>query len=81
MNDKNHWLEPCEESFYYAVKWRRAGRRSLLDLDCGDIERLFAEFELIKVRHTDDCYGETRDGWGWKDQKHYFIEAVKPLDK
>ncbi len=36
------------------------------------IEELFADFELIKVRHIDDCY---YDGT-WKNQKHYFIEAA-----
>ncbi len=40
--------------------------------DTGDIKRLFADFELIKVRHTDDCFS----GGGWQDSKHYFIEAV-----
>lgn len=29
------WLDPCEESYYYANKWRREGRRSVLDLGCG----------------------------------------------
>ena len=210
LDDKSTWLEPCEESYYYAQKWKREGRRSLLDLGCGlgrhsvffarcgfrvtavdisdyalsylkklskeagtdiacrkadmgslpfadnafdcifamhsaghadtegmkriiseirrvlkpegsifltlcskqtwtfaesglpkydentviknegveqgvphffadskDIQELFADFELIKVRHIDDCYDENsrRDG-RWRNQKHYFIEAV-----
>ncbi len=29
------WLDPCEESYFYAEKWRRQGRRSVLDLGCG----------------------------------------------
>ncbi|MBR4555439.1 MAG: methyltransferase domain-containing protein [Ruminococcus sp.] len=29
------WLEPCEESYYYAAKWHREGRKSVLDLGCG----------------------------------------------
>ena len=33
--DKNTWLEPCEESHYYAYKWKKEGRRSILDLGCG----------------------------------------------
>ncbi|MBQ4485752.1 MAG: methyltransferase domain-containing protein [Oscillospiraceae bacterium] len=36
------------------------------------IEELFTGFELVKVRHIDDCY---YDG-SWKNQKHYFIEAT-----
>ena len=35
VEDKSTWLEPCEESWYYAEKWRREGRRSVLDLGCG----------------------------------------------
>jgi 2-polyprenyl-3-methyl-5-hydroxy-6-metoxy-1,4-benzoquinol methylase len=29
------WLEPCEESYFYSNKWKRAGKRTLLDLGCG----------------------------------------------
>ena len=29
------WLIPSEESYYYAAKWRGEGRRALLDLGCG----------------------------------------------
>ena len=35
VSDKKTWLEPCEESYYYAQKWRRENRRSVLDLGCG----------------------------------------------
>ena len=35
VEDRARWLEPCEESYYYAEKWRREGRRSVLDLGCG----------------------------------------------
>lgn len=35
------------------------------------IEELFEGFELIKIRHIDDCYHEGK----WHLQKHYFIEA------
>lgn len=205
IEDKSMWLQPCEESWYYAEKWRREGRKSILDLGCGlgrhsvlfakygfkvtamdvskdalvflkdymkkqevdiacrmadmekmpfaddafdcvfamhsaghadtagmnrimneikrvlkpdgevfmtlcsketwtyaesglpkvdantviktdgpeqgvphffvnraDIENLFADFELVKVRHIDDCFSEGK----WKNQKHYFVEAV-----
>ena len=41
-------------------------------VDKDDIENLFADFELTKVRHIDDCFSEGK----WKNQKHYFIEAV-----
>jgi inorganic pyrophosphatase len=40
-------------------------------VDQDDIAKLFADFELVKVRHIDDCYEEGK----WKIQKHYFIEA------
>ena len=40
--------------------------------DPGLIEELFEGFELIRVRHIDDCYY----GGSWKNQKHYFIEAA-----
>ena len=35
VSDKKTWLEPCEESYYYASKWKREGRKSVLDLGCG----------------------------------------------
>ena len=209
VEDRSQWLDPCEESYYYAEKWRREGRRSVLDLGCGlgrhsllfskygfkvtavdisdealgflkkyskengaiiscrkadmeslpfaddafdcifamhsaghadkkgmecimneikrvlrpdgtvfmtlcskethtyadsglpkydentviktdgpeqgvphffvdseDIKSIFSDFELIKVRHIDDCYGKHGDISLWKKEKHYFIEAV-----
>ncbi|MBP5604183.1 MAG: class I SAM-dependent methyltransferase, partial [Ruminiclostridium sp.] len=33
--EKEVWLKPSEESFYYAEKWRAEGRSRLLDLGCG----------------------------------------------
>ena len=33
--EKEAWLKPSEESFYYAEKWRAEGRSRLLDLGCG----------------------------------------------
>lgn len=33
--DKNVWINPCEESYYYANKWRTEGKKSILDLGCG----------------------------------------------
>ena len=33
--DRSAWLDPCEESYYYAEKWKREGRKSILDLGCG----------------------------------------------
>ena len=209
VEDKSAWLDPCEESYYYAEKWKREGRKSILDLGCGlgrhsvlfakygfkvtavdiseealahlkklskelgteiccrradmealpfaddafdcifamhsaghadskgmdlvmseikrtlkpdgtvfmtlnsketwtyaesglpkvddntviktdgpeqgvphyfvdkeDIKRLFSDFELSKVRHIDDCYGDSFGGAKWRNMKHYFIEAV-----
>lgn len=35
VDDKAVWLDPCEESYYYAEKWKREGRKSVLDLGCG----------------------------------------------
>ncbi len=35
IKDRSLWLDPCEESYYYAEKWRREGRKSVLDLGCG----------------------------------------------
>ena len=35
IDDKSQWLDPCEESYYYAEKWKREGRHSILDLGCG----------------------------------------------
>jgi len=35
VEDKSSWLDPCEESYYYAEKWKREGRKSILDLGCG----------------------------------------------
>lgn len=29
------WLEPSEESYYLAERWRKQGRKSILDLGCG----------------------------------------------
>ena len=42
-------------------------------VDKEDIEKLFSSFELVSVRHIDDCYSDGK----WKNQKHYFIEARK----
>lgn len=33
--EKSIWLDPCEESYYYANKWKKAGCKSVLDLGCG----------------------------------------------
>ena len=33
--EKDAWLSPSEESYYYAEKWIAEGRKSLLDLGCG----------------------------------------------
>jgi len=33
--DKSIWTNPCEESYYYAKKWKSEGRKSILDLGCG----------------------------------------------
>ena len=29
------WHEPCEESYFYAERWKREGRKTVLDLGCG----------------------------------------------
>ena len=33
--EKETWLRPSEESYYYAAKWKGEGRKRLLDLGCG----------------------------------------------
>lgn len=33
--EKESWLDPCEESYFYCNKWKKAGKRSVLDLGCG----------------------------------------------
>ena len=33
--EKEIWLDPSEESYYYCNKWKKAGKRSVLDLGCG----------------------------------------------
>ena len=35
MAEKETWLVPSEESYYYAEKWAHEGRKRLLDLGCG----------------------------------------------
>lgn len=35
VSDRNTWLVPCEESYYYAHKWKLENRKSVLDLGCG----------------------------------------------
>ena len=37
-----------------------------------DIVRLMTGFELVNVRHVDDCYYQGE----WRNSKHYFIEAL-----
>ena len=33
--DKLYWTNPCEESYYYANKWKKEGKKRILDLGCG----------------------------------------------
>ena len=40
-------------------------------VDKDDIIRLLDGFELMNVRHVDDCYFQGE----WRNSKHYFIEA------
>ena len=35
VTDRTLWLTPCEESYFYVEKWRREGRKSVLDMGCG----------------------------------------------
>lgn len=59
VEDTSAWLEPCEESYYYARKWKKEGRRSLLDLGCGlgRHSLLFAEygFRVTAADISDDA--------------------------
>ena len=59
IEDKSTSLDLCEESYFYAEKWRREGRKSVLDLGCG-IGRhalLFAKngFKVTAVDISDDA--------------------------
>lgn len=31
----SYWLNPCEESYHYAINWKNGGCKSVLDLGCG----------------------------------------------
>ena len=42
-------------------------------VDQSDISRILEEFELVRVRHIDDCYFQGE----WRNSKHYFIEAIR----
>lgn len=59
IKDKKDWLDPCEESYYYAEKWRRESRKSVLDLGCGlgRHSMLFARygFKVTAVDISDDA--------------------------
>lgn len=59
IEDKAKWLDPCEESWYYAEKWKREGRKHVLDLGCGLGRHsvLFAKygFEVTAVDVSDEA--------------------------
>jgi hypothetical protein len=55
------WLEPCEESYYFCRRWKKAVKRTVLDLGCG------------LGRHIEDCI----IGGHYLDGRHYFIHAGK----
>lgn len=42
-------------------------------VNLDDILRLFADFELLRIRHTDDCWFSGQK----QDSRHYFITAQK----
>lgn len=35
VDDREYWMDPSDESYFYAEKWKREGRRRVLDLGCG----------------------------------------------
>lgn len=35
VSERRYWTEPSDESYYYAEKWKREGRKKILDLGCG----------------------------------------------
>ena len=41
-------------------------------VDKDDIIELMKDFQLIRVRHVDDCFFQGN----WRNSKHYFIEAI-----
>ena len=46
VSERRYWTEPSDESYYYAEKWKREGRRKVLDLGCrlGRHSLLFARY-------------------------------------
>ena len=64
VEDRTYWLDPCEESYYYAEKWKREGRKSVLDLGCGLGRHsvLFARygFKVTAVDISDEALGFLR---------------------
>ena len=44
-------------------------------VDQDDIKKLMKDFQLVRIRHVDDCFFQG----GWRNSKHYFIEALKRM--
>lgn len=68
---ENIWLEPCEESYFYANKWKRNGKKSILDLGCGLGRHsiLFAQhgFKVTAIDLSDYGVNHLRE-WQKKEQ-------------
>jgi SAM-dependent methyltransferase len=74
--EHEYWLEPCEESYYYALKWKRQGYKSILDLGCGLGRHaiLFAKsgFEVTAVDLSDYGINHLRE---WQKKENIEIRT------
>lgn len=85
VTDRKTWLEPCEESYYYAEKWKKQGRKSIFDLGCGLGRHsiLFAKygFKVTALDLSEEAIGYLRN---WQKQEGVDIlcktaDMSKPL--
>lgn len=71
------WLEPCEESYFYSRKWKRSGKKTVLDLGCGLGRHaiLFARegFEVTAVDLSEYAVGHLRD---WQKHEGLHIDTT-----
>ena len=64
VDDTGYWMDPSDESYYYAEKWKREGRKRVLDLGCGLGRHsiLFSRygFEVSALDSSEDAIGSLR---------------------
>ena len=65
VSERHYWTDPSDESYYYAEKWKREGRKRILDLGCGlgRHSLLFAKygFEVTAIDSSEEAVGNVRD--------------------